>query len=734
MNKSRNVFIRQLWAALLCGLSAVLPLTASASVDDESVMANLMALNFEQLGEVKVELDDVFDVFDGLIKGRKVKVATGETQDASKAPSVTTVITAQDIEAMGARDLDEVLETVPGLHVARSNIFNGPIYTIRGLYSDFNPETLVLVNGIPITDLRTGNRSLTWGGMPLNAVARIEVIRGPGSAVFGADAFAGVINIITKAKQDIEGTETGIRAGSFDSYEGWMLHGDNYGGFDVALSLEYQATGGHQEILQEDAQTQFDKAFGTKASLAPGPVDMERDISLLRVDMAKGNWRLRTGYHGVRNLGNGAGLAQALDHSGHWASDRINADLTYHNPRLTRYWDVTAQASYFYNNQEPEGNQLIYPPGAFGGAYPDGFIGNPGYEEEQSRFDLFGFYSGLQGHLLRLGAGYYYGDLYETTESKNFGLDPAGEPIPPTIVVDISDTPFVYSPEPIRKAWYVTAQDIWQISSNWELTAGIRYDNYSDFGSTVNPRAALVWSTTERLTTKLLYGHAFRAPTFQELYNQNNPVVTGNPDLKPETIQTWELALDYFWQENLHTAVNFYAYDVKDKIQASTNPDGGPNIFSNIGEQKGHGLEFELRWKPTVRTSLLFNYAWQKTTDKLNDHDVGNAPIHQTYMRGDWLLAPNWFLDAQINGVFGRKRPYGDSRPQIDDYTTMDLALRYKDIKGKRWNMALGVRNLFDTDVREPSPGPDATGVISIPYDIPMAGRGFFAEVRYRFD
>ncbi|MBE9561947.1 MAG: Plug domain-containing protein, partial [Proteobacteria bacterium] len=121
-----------------------------------------MDMDMEQLGEVIMKLDDVFDVFDGLIKARKVSVATGENQSAAKAPSVTTVITAQDIEAMGARDLDEVLEAVPGLHVARNGHRYNPIYTIRGIYSDFNPEVLMLVNGIPINNLVAGNRSNAW--------------------------------------------------------------------------------------------------------------------------------------------------------------------------------------------------------------------------------------------------------------------------------------------------------------------------------------------------------------------------------------------------------------------------------------------------------------------------------------------------------------------------------------------------------------------------------------------
>ncbi len=709
--------------------------TAWASLsEEEAKLAELKAMGMEELGEVVVQLDDVFDVFDGLIKGNKVKVATGETQDAAKAPSVASVITAQDIEAMGARDLDEILESVPGLHVGRSYLLNAPVYSVRGISSDVNPETLFLVNGIPITSLYTGSRSLQWGGMSVNNIARVEVIRGPGSAVFGADAFSGVINIITKTKDDIAGTETGVRAGSFDTYEAWALHGANYGGFDVALSLEHQTTGGYKEIIQEDAQTQYDKVFGTRASLAPGSVDAERDITQLRADVSRGNWRLRTGYHGVDNLGNGAGLAQALDPSGHWASDRFNTDITWHDPHLTSYWDVTAQASYFYDDQQSIGNQLLFPPGAFGGAFPLGYIGNPGFKEEQARFDLFGFYSGFKGHLLRLGTGYYYGDMYEVTEIKNFGTNPDGGLILPTELVDVSDTPFVYTQEEMRKAWYANIQDIWHINDAWELTAGVRYDRYSDFGGTLNPRAALVWQIQPKLTAKLLYGSAFRSPSLQESYNINNPVGLGNPNLKPETIKTWELAFDYLFLENLHGEINFFHYDIKDKILLESNANAGTATFSNIGAQTGDGVELELRWKPTLRSSVLFNYAFQKSTDQLNNHDVGNTPTHQVYLRGDYLLAPNWFLDTQVNWVMGRKRSFGDTRLAIADYTTLDLTLRYKDIKDKRWNVAFGVRNLFDADVREPSSGPDSTGMISIPYDIPMAGRSLFVEMRYRFN
>ena len=133
-----------------------------------------------------------------------ISIATGSRQPIAKAPAVATVRTAQDIQNMGATDLDEVLETIPGLHVSRDPFGYQPAYIFRGIYSKFNPQVLVLINGVPLTNLFHGDRGLIWGGMPVNAIARVEVIRGPGSALYGADAFAGVINIVTKNFDDLE--------------------------------------------------------------------------------------------------------------------------------------------------------------------------------------------------------------------------------------------------------------------------------------------------------------------------------------------------------------------------------------------------------------------------------------------------------------------------------------------------------------------------------------------------
>ncbi|MGH8580235.1 MAG: TonB-dependent receptor plug domain-containing protein [Gammaproteobacteria bacterium] len=676
-----------------------------------------------------------------------ITIATGKKQPVSKAPAVTTVITADDIKAIGATDLDEVLETVPGLHVARGAIGYTPIYTIRGIFSEFNPQVLVLINDIPITNLFLGNRNNIWGGMSVEAIQRIEIIRGPGSAVYGADAFAGVINIITKAALDIDGTELGGRRGSFDTWDGWLLHGGTYKGFEVAAMLEYHDTDGQRENIDADAQTLFDNILGTNASLAPGTVNLQRENIDARLDIHRANWRLRAGLQRRRDWGTGAGGAQALDPDGRFNSDRWNVDLTYHNPSLAEQWDVEGQISYFDTSQEVDSNEALFPRGTVlpigpdgnirrGGIptlFPNGFIGNPEVFERHARFNISAFYTGFDRHLLRMGTGFNYANIWKVKESKNFGIDPSTqtriEP-PGSRLVETTDTPFVFLNEGDRENFYFFLQDSWRFANDWELTGGLRYDYFSDFGGTVNPRFALAWQTRQNLTSKLLYGEAFRAPSFAETSNINNPVALGNPDLEPEKIRTAELAFDYLPTEDFRLSANVYRYWWSDIIRFVPDPGATSVTAQNTGEQTGYGLEIEADWHVTPYFSLLGNYAFQISEDDTSNEDAGNAPHHQVYVRADWEFLPNWRFNPQVNWIVDRDRVAGDNRPEIDDYSAVDVTLRRIGIDN-HWDVVFAVRNLFDSDVREPS----LAGIpaASIPDDLPQAGRSFYGEVRFRF-
>ncbi|HEU0283418.1 MAG TPA: TonB-dependent receptor, partial [Gallionella sp.] len=431
-------------------------------------------------------------------------------------------------------------------------------------------------------------------------------------------------------------------------------------------------------------------------------------------------WRLRTGYQQRNNVGTGAGVASALDPKGRNFGERISTDLTYQNANFSRDLDVTAQASYLHITEQSD--LTLYPPGFLG--FPSGVIGNPYKWERHLRFNLSALFSGLQNHKLRFGAGTQNDNLYRTKETKNFSTPGPGVLLSLGSVVDVSDTAPFLRPHS-RSVNYAYAQDEWAFAKDWYLTAGVRHDRYSDFGGTTNPRLALVWETAYNLTSKLLYGRAFRPPSFSELYNINNPVALGNPNLKPESIESVELA--FAWQpvSALQANLNLFRYRMKDILHFIPNPDGSATA-QNAGQQRGQGLEAELAWEANQSLRLSGNYAQQRSIDAATDRDAGNAPRHHVYVRADWRFMPRWTLDTQLNYVADRKREPSDTRPAIADYHTVDITLRSQKRSGD-WDFAFTVRNLFNADAREPSPAPGL-----IPNDLPLAPREWRFELRHQ--
>jgi iron complex outermembrane receptor protein len=684
-----------------------------------------------------------------------ISLATGRSQPISRAPAVATVITAEQIKEMGATNLDEVLETVAGVHVSLSSLRFSPLISIRGIFTDNNAQVLMLVNGVPITQVYLGDRG-SRSTLPVASIQRVEVIRGPGSAIYGADAFAGVINVITKTARDIDGVESGIRYGSFDTKEGWVNYGGQWGEVETAFSVEYGNTDGDSgRRITSDTQTIFDNALGTDASLAPGSAETQMKRWDIRLDLSYKDWTLHAWNWRQSNVGVGPGLAQALDPSGNGDINNYLIDLSYHNEDLTRNWDLTGRTSHMRINSDSDQRLFpggsVLPIGADGNLntnnptglvlFTDGMRGNPGIDEDHYRFDTFAFFSGLNDHLVRLGAGLHYVDL-DPKETLNFGpgvLDGTSLAPPPALnIVDgaltkVTNTPFIFVKSKDRTDLYASLQDEWSFATDWNLTAGIRYDHYSDFGDTVNPRLSLVWETRHDLTTKLLYGRAFRAPSFAELYNINNPVILGNPDLDPEKINYLELAFDYRPTFDIKTGLSLYTYKIKDLIRFVPDATGTSSTAENTGEQKAYGFELEAKWRVSEDFSIDGNYAYVHAEDETTNSNAGNAPKNQVYLIGKWRFMPQWFFSTDLNWVGDRDRVAGDPRQDIDNYTLVGLTLRRKDIVDGL-SAALLVHNLFDKHASEPSPAdPSAPQGALIPGDYPRAGRYIGGELRYRY-
>jgi outer membrane receptor protein involved in Fe transport len=645
----------------------------------------------------------------------KIKISTHSDQTLSRAPSVVSVITEADIKATGATNLRDILQSVPGIYV-RANLFGfRPQITFRGAAPT---QTLLMVDGTPMRDL-VWNSGIFWRGLPTSMIDRIEIIRGPGSALFGSDASAGVINIITKVAQHIEGSEVGLRAGSFNTQSAWIQHGAYWNGFDINFTAELARTDGHRPYIAKDGQTQADQDFGTSISHAPNHARYGWDNADFRVAIAKENWRLIADYGGHKNIEIGLTGAGVLDPHTEGDASRTNVGLFYHNETFSHGWGLHAELRFHLINYSSGDGFQERPAGYTDatGTYPAGQINQMRASERGFNFEASGLYTGIRGHAIRVGGGHHIKDLYSVDQFTNFGTGPDGIQLPAASpLVDLSNTAYAFTPQKTRQVTHLFVQDIWTLSPELELTAGARYDHYSDFGGTFNPRLAWVWQSTDRLTTKLMYGQAFRAPSYLELYAPT-AATKPNPKLTPEESTTWDLSMTYLTSKDLKLGLTLYQFEQSDLIAEDAN-----TMYQNIGNRTSHGLELEAQWQASKSLRISGNLSQIRENDSTFPRSL---PKQKAYLRTDWSFQPAWNLNFQANWIGERKRAAHDIyRAPLNAYTLVDTTLRYS--PRSNWAFSASVRNLFDADAREYSS-------TSLAENLPLPERNIYLEMTYRF-
>lgn len=718
---------------------AFLPLTlaiaARAASEPSSAPEDFYNLSLAELGQVEIS------------------IATGNSTPLDRAPASASVIRASEISAMGARNLNDVLASVPGLHVSVSSLSRlDSVYSIRGLHSGLNPHVLLMLNGIPVQYNAQGGRP-TLFRLPAASIERVEVIRGPGSAIYGADAFAGVINVITKDSSVIEATQVGVTSGSFGSRELWLETATDWNAIDIAFTMAYQKSEGDSgRRVGADLQSTLDALLGTNASLAPDSLSTRYEVLDSHLALSSNQWQFNFWNWLSRDAGVGAGAAQVLDTAGSDDSDLWMTDFTYRFDNDDSKWDKSVRLSYFRYDQESmftlfpsgtvlpiskqEGNQGnidFTQPTAGWVLFSDGLIGNPGGSTQDAQLDYVAIFSGWDSHQVR-GAVGAREQSAEPRERKNFGpgVLTGSEVMVDGTLVDVSGTEYAFLSNYSRTIGYVSLQDEWHITGDLQLTSGVRYDHYSDFGSTTNPRIALVWVTNERLTAKLMHGRAFRAPSFTEKASKNNPVSLGNPAVGAERIATTELSFNFYVSENLSTNVTLFDYRATDLIEFVP-ADITNKIAKNTGDQKGDGYEAELNWRPQDNFSLSSSYSYQNARDHITGASIHDAPAKQFKLVADWEFLPNWHVHSQYAWVADRSRRQAnpilktpsDNRQPIDNYSLWDMNLRKVNVL-QNLDLMIAVRNIADAEAREPSSG-------EIPEDYLLESRSVWLELNYRF-
>jgi len=263
-------------------------------------------------------------------------------------------------------------------------------------------------------------------------------------------------------------------------------------------------------------------------------------------------------------------------------------------------------------------------------------------------------------------------------------------------------------------------QDDIKLFDNLQMTAGVRSDYSSDWGVTTNPRVGFVWELTSSVSSKFLYGRAFRAPSFGEIYWVNNPALVGNENIKPEKIDTIELGLNFHPVSSFHFSQSIYWYKASNLIQTVDSSIG--KQYQNIGRQDGAGIELEFGYQINPDILLAADYAYRWTRDGVTKKSVVGVAKHIGHIKADLVFAESWSLNSEVLMVADTPRAASDTRKKVASYATINAALKFT--LNEKLMSSLIVRNILDKKYFEPSDSHPIN-------DFPMEGQSIYAELKY---
>lgn len=285
-------------------------------------------------------------------------------EDIKKTAASVSVIDAEQIEEMGANTLLDVLRTVPGLGIHQSQIFNQEI-EVRGVKTWFSEKVLILLDGHSLNSLRNGGATLQYDTINLENVKRIEVVRGPASALYGENAFTALINIITKKAEDIDGAQVRIKAGSYNTQTYNFLFWKKINDVSVTANLNYVASDGYKAFIAQDS-------VGNSGFTSPTTKKTSAYINL----ESKGFYFM--GQYVDRKEGPRFGIAHALDNRTLLNYESYFLELGYKK----EISDTLNLHSKVYFDQMNVDNKIgVFPSGFPAPVYPNGVLAYSKVEE-----------------------------------------------------------------------------------------------------------------------------------------------------------------------------------------------------------------------------------------------------------------------------------------------------------------------------------------------------------------
>ncbi len=535
------------------------------------------------------------------------EIATKSKLNIDDAPSFVTVLHSDKLQKLGIDNVFEALAQVPGVQLKRE-ASGVPVVLFRGVSQ--KGEVKLMVDGVTINNTYRGS-IYHYLDFPIEMVERIEVIRGAGSVLYGSGAISGVINIITKSACSEDKNGVFVSGGSNEYYKGGAIVSSRIGDVKIAADAYYQE---NQKMIETTDRHLTDYSVGLKIS-------DEHFALLARIKKS--------------DIGNAYGViappfkvADRSKNNFYNINDSMFLETSYQNS-VSKNNKLKVLAGYSNYAQKIEANHAAA--GTIELTYKE--------YSYYAQADLISH--SLANNELLIGTKFESSDTLESKIS---------------LGADISDPNFS------RNIASLYLNDLYKVTSNFDISAGLRYDNYSDFGDAFSPNLALVYRVTQEWRIKALYDQAFRAPSWVEL--------TSNTNLEAEKSNSIEAGVIYKKSQNSVVRLNVYKTRIDNLITKSS----GAYVQTDYADFMG--TEFEYIFTPNNNLELNFFASYVQAKDK-DGEDLADVANVLATASGVYELDFGVSLGGLFKYVGSSKRSSDDTRESAPTSIIVDGTLSY---------------------------------------------------------
>jgi outer membrane receptor protein involved in Fe transport len=628
----------------------------------------------------------------------RVTGATLKDESLKTVPAAATIFTRDQLDRMGMDYLFELLNLVPGYQFNRNGDSpSGYTFSARGRrISAEAREVLLLVDGRVYSDPRTGGADGSFPLFPLDQIERVEIIRGPGSALYGSNAFNGVINIVTRRGVNA----LTVAGGSLKRRRAQLHFARDYKGWESNVFARFYEDQGQRYLVNGEPTTDPRQSVDLDFNLGTDATQFSAAYHRVRSEDFLIGETLNNGVNNYQQLFKQLSFEQELK-----LIDNVNTRVGLSHVNIEQDFGLLAlPAGYLTDLSEPMSDDPLRAQAILAG--------------ETYRLTVANDWT-----INTLSSAQFGMDWHENTETKaraknNFDLAQLAQgDFPVNYYGDLTHETIVGG-ELSQTAMGLYGQYLRELNENTHLTLGVRYDNYSDIGNHVSPRLGLVRQITDHQTFKILYGEAYRAPSLSEMGLKNNPTLVGNPNLNYEIVKTWDL----IWLGSWHStsvSINGFRNDYTHPIATGLNETG--RTYVNGADEYSTGLEMEVSQQVSEHWLLRATYThFLDLPDSAFREADYLASLMLNYDTDKWT----WNIAAVRHGE-RNELVSSEIQRALDAYWFANTKYQYR--FNKSYEIGLQIKNIFDEHFYTPSQG---TGV---PNGIPHRGREMEASLRWNF-